>query len=171
MPSDRDDLPDDLALLAERLADEAEYLASRYPARGSEDWLKAQPEPSVSFRRRFWVAMGTRVAAAAAMVAVGIIGVWGLSSPGPLPFPKIPVTAWNLSWPGPVPLLEIPEVNLAAQPTWEIFSDVRSGSDRPSIAPALVVPAGFFEELSGPEQEALLDLMEIKNLDQRSLSI
>jgi hypothetical protein len=43
--------------------------------------------------------------------------------------------------------------------------------ERAKSEPAPAIPAGLFEALSAPEQEALLDLIESAGIEQPSLSI
>src|ERR1700730_7461016 len=131
-------LAPDLIELAEQLSEEAACLAARYPA---NQWRRAQLRQaplrqSPGGRAHRWLAgRWPRWQGAAAAVLVSL-GVWGLTrgrSDVPLPAP------------GRIGVVRM----------------VGGDREAPGIHnTGAVVPAALFQELTGPEREGLLDLME-----------
>ena len=169
------DLPEELALLGAALSVDAARLAERYPVEpsvakfdiakyGVEEHGVAAPgvtAPPASISVRGWRATIKRTAAAITLVAASIAlaiyaGGFEFSQHGA-----------PLADQGPVRGLLIGGI-------------VNEASDAPAVLH--VVPAGrtddllplrgaFFRELSGPQQEAVLDLLEEDALTQGSVSI
>jgi hypothetical protein len=155
---DEQDLPDDLAHLAAQLSEDADRLATSYPAAQSEVWLASAAadasDEKIAASWHRWV----RIAAAVAAVSLTAgTGAWIVSSRTPSPDNTAQFHPPVVSEPQPLHSAQLQEA--LASPT-EVT---------PMDSP--VVPAGFFQTLSGPEQEAMLDLMEEEGLDQASLSI
>jgi len=138
------ELSPDLMELAEQLREESACLAERYPAGGLRECTGSE---SRGRRTAQWMIgqLRWRSVAAAALVSTTI---WALSQHG---------RVWHDN-PPPV------NTTFARAP------------ESPEIAPSIhninsPVPAVFFQELTGPEREGLLDLLEEERLDRSSLSI
>jgi len=166
------DLPEELALLGAALSLDAARLAERYPVEQSIEEYRVLEHGSVETgvrapaAPRGWRATATmypatRTAAAITLVAASIalaIYVGGISN-----------------WQDGAPLADQGPVRGL------LFGGiVNEASDAPAVLH--VVPAGrtddllplrgaFFRELSGPQQEAVLDLLEEDALAQGSVSI
>jgi hypothetical protein len=140
------ELPQDLAALGQQLRDDAAWLAARYPA-NSRDAAVA-----VASRRSFrWI----HAAAAALVVAAGIGFVLATRPPAdvrrPVTVDRI-VTSQADGLPQS-PSAEISDRVLDASEAYFLAADTNS-------AAGLIVPAVLFHNLSGPEQEGLLDLLD-----------
>jgi len=138
-PGDDDDLPAELAPLASRLSREADALAALYPARPD-----CQSRGKVVRPARRWPLAAV---AAAVVVAAGI----GMAS------------RWNVS------------SEVARDEAGDRDVAVKATAVRPRPAPAqpaarvslpAVVPAALFHNLSAPQQEAVLDLLDDRRGDE-----
>jgi hypothetical protein len=144
-PIDDGDLPRDLAALGEQLRDDAAWLAARYPV-NSPDAERVSPLRSVR-----WV----YVAAAVFVLAAGIGFVLGTRPStdvqGTVGIDRIASRQADSS--PRVPAATITDRVLDASEAYYLSSDANS-------AAGLIVPAVLFQNLSGPEQEGLLDLLD-----------
>lgn len=145
------ELPDDLLVLVEQLVDDADRLAAAYPSGQPELWLtrhtreeKPSKQPAQFSPLDFWYH------AAVAVLIIGL-GVGG-------------GTLWMGS--GSVDSVFAPTQVAGPIQTFPVAP--ASGTEPEEESQ--VLPAAFFS-LSGPQQEALLDLMESEELGQPSLSI
>ena len=88
-------------------------------------------------------------------VAIGVsaVVVWGARSG--LRRPELPAGQ-----------LQVPQMVQVERPR---LTPRKTHGRRPAVP--RVVPEGLFEQLSGPEQEALLDLMEIQQIGYRRVSL
>lgn len=152
-----DELPDDLEFLGDQLSEEASLMARRYPSSadlpGARFPAKTSPsrrsEPAP--RGRTWGLAGASRLAAAVLLVVA--GTWG-----------------SLHWLGG------PDAPDGFMPGGTLSPDGLAQGDGARLfedegLSPLIVPAGYFQSLSAPEQEALLDLMENEDADLISLSI
>ena len=131
----------DLEALAEQLRHDADYLASRYPARLPDEL------PSMSWSRRLAPAIWS--SAVAAVLLLGF-GLWGLAD-----------GSWDLEGKTAPATRSYPR-RFDGQA--HRASPLRRGLPRS-------LPATFFHDLTGPEKEAVLDVFEERNLVHPSLSI
>ena len=141
------DLPDDLARLAAQLGDDATRLAQQYPASACGDAVLAAELVESARRikdgsrrrtRAVGVAMGAGLAAIAGLAALVTFGQPWLRPGGALPKPS--------------PLAGRPSLRSAVGPM-----------AAPSIEPLSLTspsPTLSLGELSGPEMEALFDLLQ-----------
>jgi hypothetical protein len=144
LPSGELDLPADLAALAEQLADDAVHLATRYPAdRGPQVALAAELVESAEQIKRFSrprkSLLVTATVLGAGLASIAVLGLsialaWRDDETAPS-FPSLAETTIR-----PPPLEPLPASTVIRV--------------RPSAAATLSVG-----ELSGPELEALLDLL------------
>jgi hypothetical protein len=159
---DEQDLPDDLAHLAAQLSEDAERLATSYPAAQSDVWLaSAAVDASVEKSSASWHRWVRIAAAVAAISLTAGTGAWVLNSRT-----FSPDNTAQLQTPLAIDSQPLPRPLHSA--------GLHSSQSRPTEVTPMdspVVPAGFFQTLSGPEQEAMLDLMEEEGIDQASLSI
>ena len=128
--NDDDDLPAELAPLAARLSREADALAALYPSRARGELPGIAPRK----RRCPWVA-----AAAAVLVAAGM----GTAS------------RWfanDVSREDALPSDAASSIAAAPRPT--------QSQPAANLSLPAVVPAAFFHNLSAPQQEAVLDLLD-----------
>lgn len=171
------DLPDHLATLAQQLGDDARRLAEMYPAGNPSRW-QAQGRSSLGLTHGW-----TAAAAAVFLVASVGAGVWmaghRAAAPGTarLQLPQLADERGELAAKagGPSDQHGAPAADdgsrIAAQEQHRIVEE-NQAEQRPDPGEGLRwVPAGLFQSLSGPEQEALLDLMEGDALEPASLSI
>ena len=145
-----DDLPDDLLLLAEQLSADAEHLASVYGPREtlrSGEFHPATTPVRPSTRHKIF----GRIAAAAILFSVGVG-----------------------TWQGAKFLTKSPEVHhertVATSDSRTNDVDSRTNISRTNILDERV-SVGYFQNLTSPEQEGLLDLMETVGEPASSLSI
>ena len=134
-------LPPDLALLAEQLTADAVYIAERHTAAART----TSPLPATSegsWRR------GLTAAVVLLAVSAGI-------------------ARWT-SWPTPLQTAGPATVQGDRIRLVNDHRQVTSDRKQPADSP---LPAYFFQGLSGPEQEGLLDLLEEESTRQSSLSI
>ena len=137
------DLPPDLVGLGQQLSDDAAWLAEQYPAkvcplvptpragvRGIIKWISAAAA-ILAISGGAWIAMRNRPALPPTNETVGHIAAQGITRP------NAPITDR---------VLDVGEAYVLA-------ADANS-------ADGLIVPAAFFQTLSGPEQEGLLDLLD-----------
>lgn len=169
------DLPEELALLGAALSVDAARLAERYPVEqcvakfdiAEYDAVERSVVASgvtalpVSMSARAWRATTKRTAAAIALVAASIalaIYVGGISN-----------------WQHGAPLADQGPVRGFVY--GGIVHDASDGAAVLQVVPAgrmddlLPLRGAFFRELSGPQQEAVLDLLEEDALAQGSVSI
>jgi len=153
------ELPDDLAALGEQLRDDAAYLAERYPARRDVAAAGTARRAAAARRpRRMWLAAAS--AAAIVLLLAGSFTAWrwvSRQSPGDNVTAGVPVTA---------PSAEVQpegETPRATHPT-PVSNDVPA-----AVLPT--VPAVFLQNVSGPELEGMLDLMEHEPEGDPGLSI
>jgi hypothetical protein len=139
--SDDLELPDDLALLAEQLGADAEYLAARYPADATDRAVRPRVARVAGSRLRM-------VWSSAAAILLVATGIWSGSR------------LVETEQPAPLASVVAPSSGQAT-----LTVDVAPPADFPAT------PAMYFQDLSGPEQEGLLDLFEEESLPQSSLSI
>lgn len=179
-----DVLPADLALLADRLSTEAAFLAATYPARDGSagqsrpDGASAGPgevaqsacpgaydSPCRAGLRRRWPGW-FKSAAAVLVVAAGLGGLAAVGVinrlAGPPPDQVAGPRGGEHSAPGAAS--RAPAALTGKAPGGRIL-----GGTAPR-APVLL-PAASFQELTGSEQEAVLDLFEENVLAQTSVSI
>jgi len=177
-----EDWPDDLCSLAEQLGDDARHLAATFPAGESRQWSDAvaasaplTPADSNGSRSFAW-----RFAAASLLLALGIgVMLWSAAGHGPAGQQTDSVAQEN-SRSRRAPAEQPPAEQPAADKKHVAREDTSSpllppspagpNAQRLSPVPPLM-PAGVFEDLSAPEQEALLDLMEVEGIKASSLSI
>jgi len=165
------DLPDDLAALAEQLSEDAAYLEGQYAAGCYEVWAsdssphpnQQEPPPRRGRNRLVW---GGAAAASVLLLLAGAVWVQSLSQD------QRPAAQLDS--------VESPRKSLQLEAPADAANSDRASAGQEASARAAepseparspVVPAGLFENLSGPEQEALLDLIESKGYEQSSLSI
>jgi hypothetical protein len=154
LPSGELDLPADLTALADQLGEDAAHLAARYPADRapavalSAELLESAARIKRQSRQRFaWVAAASLASAAVLAVSVAIaLQNQGAVAPGSGTLAASPATA------SPATAAQPPEfVSLPA----------------PHAAGASTLSVG---ELSGPEMEALLDLLSAEPKTAASIS-
>jgi len=181
-------LPDQLRMLAEQLSDDALHLASLYPASAPKSWEAAaivmeksaaeQPPTELSTQHRAEQAarnMASKlkwgVAAASLLLACSV--AWKIrpvsesATPIAVPLPSHwdnSAAATHLNPPSR-PLVTFHPVN--NQPD-SAQRDLQEAATRMNVS---TVPTGLFMNLSSPEQEALLDVMEDEELTQASVSL
>ncbi len=136
-------LPADLAELAEQLTADANHIASTYSASSGATLRQASPAVPAQLPVEA-PSRWRRAATAAAILLIASAGV----------------ARW-VTW---------PETPQAALPTILLGGHHHVASD-PQPAVDTAVPAQFFQGLSGPEREGLLDLLERDTSQQSSLSI
>jgi len=150
-----DNLPEELELLSEQLGDDAERLASLYPAPECPAWMAiAEQGPSVRQSAGRWL---SAAAAAGIVLATASIAVW--KQAGADRQSAISRTESNERDPQKSTAASL----AVAKPS----PSNEAGNGQPTAA----VPAGLFQALTGAEQEALIDLMEQDEVGQSSLSI
>jgi hypothetical protein len=153
------DLPADLVALGEQLRDDAVWLATCYPANANavEDAVASES----SRQKRPWV----QIAAAMLVLATGIGIALRKQPPGALPGRVVEDDFART--PRPV-LRQPPDTALASTGLTATGLTDRAldageafffAADR-NTAAGLIVPAVLFQNLSGPEQEGLLDLLD-----------
>lgn len=147
------DLPRDLAGMGQQLSDDAQWLAQRYPA----NVCPMEITPRTGGRRFIrWIS------AAAAILAISG-GAWLALRTPPALSPKtlspklesidhFATTARSTLGATP-PAARISDRVLDAGEDYILAADLNSPD-------GLIVPAAFFQNLSGPEQEGLLDLLD-----------
>lgn len=144
--TDELDLPDDLALLAEQLGADADFLAARYPADATDRVIRP-----------------TAVHFAADHVATGRVR-WAWLSVAALLFVAAGIWSGSGMFEHQQPSAVV-STDGSRTPQTKSTADVALPSELP------VTPSMYFQDLSGPEQEGLLDLFEEESLPQSSLSI
>lgn len=171
--------------LGEQLRDDATFLAERYPAGAPPALLlaladclqeepaaevaaapiPASPEVAAPARSISWTALLAGVLAGVALVAVAVVFV-----PQWLPKEEGNPVATGKESPAPLKPMAKPEANLAAkiQPEPAAPKVIETPVSEESGNP--MTPA-FFEELSGPEREGLLDLLEDQSQEKPRLSL
>lgn len=181
------ELPDHLFALAEQLGEDALHLSALYPA-GNPDVWKQQSQQQLAdatrlasersgspLRRRF--ALWAKGAMVAASLLVAATLAWR-SLPQANVAESLPATPTASKAVPPndslaiSPLTDL-EVSDSAASNTEIASNKATDSNRIIGTPQVessMVPAGLFLTLSGPEQEAMLDLIEDAKLQQPSVS-
>jgi hypothetical protein len=178
-------LPDDLQLLAEQLGEDALHLSALYPARAAHQWqatsllAAAETEAKSRWNLRKLAQRWMKPALVAAGLLVAITLAWQSvpqSSPEPMPVistqaelkPTSPSTSLE-SKKNPTPEELIAYHPVVDQPT-ESSRVVGTIETKNAETEQAMVPTGLFITLSGPEQEAMLDLIEDANLQQPSVS-
>lgn len=183
-------LPDDLVLLGQQLSDDSDRLADRYPSASNNDHREpvrrvvgiytdqvgdaeshgdhpadtAAPENTRRSRLR-WT---RRLSAAAALMTLAA-GIWAFRAEMPSHEPSESAGAESASHSLAADSLQ--GRRFASGETSRIGSQATGRFGDTQDEQPTVVPAAFFENLSGPEQEALLDLLEDQGMLQASLSI
>lgn len=140
-------LPDDLAVLAEQLGDDAAYLAVRYPAEAAVEvpQVAAAASARPAEGRRTWLlAVSTLTTGLAVSLAIGLLSLTNINESSPLA-QQSPRTAPEIH---PAPAVE----NVASENHEVATAEFAAPPD--SIDPTLAL----LEGASGPEREALLDL-------------
>jgi hypothetical protein len=179
-------LPDDLQLLAEQLGEDALHLSALYPARAAHQWqatsLQVAAE-SLDEKRWSLLSLSQRwmkpvLVAAGLLVAVTV--AWqSVPQNSPPKSPAVISTQAELKPSAPATSLESTQV-----PAIEDSLAYHPVVDQPTESSRIVgtierqhaeteqemVPTGLFITLSGPEQEAMLDLIEDAKLQQPSVS-
>lgn len=162
------DLPDELRELAAQLADDAAYLAERYPA-GSTAATLTEPAPTVARsapRTRHWRAAA---AAAATIAAVGLGALaWAPSQSGNPSQPQA-------NAPAPAPRSErsspaLPESRATAAAALPAVT-IPTTADGPRIERLPWAPQLPIGEVSNPELEGLLDLWQNDGQEEKRISI
>jgi hypothetical protein len=157
------DLSDEMLLLGEQLSDDAAFLAAQYPAGQPHLWTAAPESQAVAGTT---IAHWSRIAAVLLVslgVGSGVIGVLHWRAAVEPPVAGLPAGA-------PQPMAPFMGSQFAGSqfsgttPTPLLFKSDGAGTE------AAVVPVVFFQSLSGPEQEALIDLMESDGLAETSVS-
>lgn len=142
-----DDLPAELAPLGERLAREADRLAERYPASA----LRQRPRTGAPRSRRRWA---WATVAAAVLVAAGIGSTARWIAPRSAAREEQPIAARGAA---PLAAAALPA------PTTQRPQSMERPAPR-------FLPASF-HDLSAPQQEAVLDLLEEGDQGLTRLSI
>ena len=153
------DLPDDLAMLAEQLRDDAVYLAEKHPADATSEerelaWKEFVDSKSTTPQFAFpWRSFS----AAAALVAVFALGGWAVylnqtAGPSDATFAAGETVTVPLESPATVEALNRNNQESAERPVTELK----------------LIPASFLRDVSGPELDGMLDLLEE---DESGLSI
>ena len=165
-------LPDDLAALGDRLRDEAGRLAAHYRGEPMDERVAAildhRQTAAASPARRAPV-VRILLAAAAACVACAVISVWAFrhdaadtASNRPAETPAGAERALRPTPPAPGALAE----RAADRPPRHVSEAALPISPRPVVTPAVFVP-----DVTGPELEAVLDLLEDGSGNDFSLSL
>ena len=158
-------LPDDLAMLADQLRDDAHYLAQKHPADATSEerelaWKEFVESKSTTPRYAF---PGRWVSTAAALVAVFTLGGWAIyfsqTDDGQ---DRAFVAGESSVRPSSTPRVSVSEV------LDEINGVDEVGLVEPSATEPRLIPASFLEDVSGPELDGMLDLLEE---DESGLSI
>ncbi len=157
------ELSGDLATLAAQLGDDANRLAAKYPP-GALTWVgsvfptggsqvissdsETEPRP---LRAATWVSVAAAIALAT-IIGSGAIIAWYIHSDAHV---------------------VVVEARREARPINDVALSPVARPAQSSAANSAAVPEEFsgFQELNGPEQEALLDLLEGRAVGQVSLSI
>jgi len=159
------ELPDELALLGSQLQDDAAYLARRYPAHYPEvpDYAQS-PQQGLALGRDRAPGRGLRrwMLGAAAAVALVAAGTWAMSYwTGRRDQTHSVSKAPPVGDDGRLARLPAPTFDAAESP--------------PEEAPMVTVPAfqqgAFLWDVTGPELEGVLDLMESDASEGARLSI
>ena len=157
------DLPDDLSALAEQLRDDAVYLAEKHPADATSEerelaWKEfvesKSTTPTYAFGRRW-------VTAAAALAVLFAVGGWALymnqpSGIDPNTHAAGEAATAAVSTPDRTPSADNLKQTNPPKP-------VEPAADGPRL-----IPASFLRDVSGPELDGMLDLLEE---DESGLSI
>lgn len=149
--TDRDEFPSlELEALAEQLADDARMLAERYPAPATPPLTafatSADQRPSPELASARWPRW-RKIAAASVLVAAAM-GIW-IGTRGDN----------RREW-----AVDVGQANQELRAANPPANDLQPVGRQP-------LPAVSFQEFTGPEQEAVLDLLEENALSQGSLSI
>lgn len=151
-------LPAEFAELAAQLVDDAVFLADCYPANASGNHETVMP--GLAPGRAPWsVRHRAAIVAAGVMLAVGL-GIMG-NRLGDRPSVVHRSAQAKLIVASPI----VVGPSLTERRAVEISSSESLSQSGPPL------PVLSFQELSGPEQEAVIDLFEAKALEQESLSI
>jgi len=155
-----DDLPEDLALLGCALSDDAERLAERYPAQHDS----IAPIASAAAQRWRIIAGTTSATTTAATATAAALAL-------------VAASIALLIYAGGIPFRQ-PGATLADQgPARGMVHNASDAADVLQLVPSVwtdnlpPLRGAFFRELSGPQQEAVLDLLEENALAQSSVSI
>lgn len=153
IPARRDcDLPRDLIALGEQLRDDAAWLATCYPVNVSAVGNLVVPASA----RRPWVHIAAAILVLTAGIGIAIRTQPSLALPGRVADDNLART------PQPV-LRQPPTTALTATALTDRVLDAGEAyllaADANATA-GLIVPAVLFQNLSGPEQEGLLDLLD-----------
>ena len=148
VPPDALSLPDELVALGEQLSDDAEHLAACYPAPPAVEAISSGPA-TLSRRPAPWFIRSAATVAALSAAAAIIIAATRLSEP-----PKADHRVQQTS--GAMPAMKRRPIAAAA-------AEVTSNQE-PAAAPASIASV---RTLSGPELEAVLDILERESSEAR----
>jgi hypothetical protein len=186
--------PDDLQHLAEQLGEDALHLSALYPPRASQQWQVAAQAAaetaaeSLDEKRGNWLKLSQRwmkpvMVAACLLVAVTLAwrSVPKRSTPESTPVISPQAGLKPASLPQPLDSTEISPTEISAtersanDPLLSYHPVVDQPADSSGVignvqTEQAMVPTGLFMTLSGPEQEAMLDLIEDAKLQQPSVS-
>ena len=159
------DLPDDLAMLADQLRDDAAYVAARHPADASseqrelawKEFVDSKTTTAHPPRRWRWAS------AAAALAIVVALGSW-LTYANFFGSPESETIIAAESNTGPAVVVEATVPAKSIESSEAIYPP---NSELPGDQPRLI-PASFLQDVSGPELDGMLDLLED---DEAGLSI
>ena len=178
-------LPDDLQHLAEQLSDDALHLSAIYPRHAPQQWLVSAQQPADSLedvssvspwaklRKLRFITMKPAMAAAGLLLAVTLAWQAIPTTPQPASMPIAPTQA-DLK-PSPAPAVLDATEALADETALALYPVINHPAESSRVIGTVqteqtMVPAGLFLTLSGPEQEAMLDLIEDAKLQQPSVS-
>jgi hypothetical protein len=155
--TDLDEFPSpEFEALAEQLADDARMLAERYPAPALAPLhalaSTGEQRPSTEIGSARWPRW-RKIVAASVLVAAAI-GAWYGTRPGDK----------QGEWAVDARQVDQRRANQDRRDTNPVVDDLQPVGRQP-------LPAISFQEFTGPEQEAVLDLLEENALSQGSLSI
>jgi len=167
-----DELPDDLAELADQLAADADRLTTDFPAHDKQRWA---PPPEVPRQPAAGPVSSVgplyRASAAVMIIFTGLLlAVWlsAVNAPMAPVGRRVPAgqPAQKAAPPQPPPLVD-------SAPLVELEQPARPRQPTAQPQQPLGFPIGYevFEVLTPPEQEGYLDLIEDRGLDTPSFSI
>lgn len=176
-------LPDDLQLLAEQLGEDALHLSALYPARAAHQWqatslqaeLVAEPLALKTWNWRKLSLRWMKPALVAAGLLVTVTVAWQ-SVPQNSPPESKPVVSTHAHLKPSPPATSLKSTTIPAEEELIAFHPVVDQTTESSRvvgdveSEQAMVPTGLFITLSGPEQEAMLDLIEDAKLQQPSVS-
>lgn len=158
------ELPDDLAMLADQLRDDAVYLSEKHPADATSEeresaWKEFVESKSTTPHFEFpWRA----VSAAAALLAMFAVGGWAIY------FNQPSGTTESTFIAGESTMVPIVGLESTAANFEELNRANQSEVDELPGGQPRLIPATFLRDVSGPELDGMLDLLEE---DESGLSI